>query len=315
MFSYAAAEGIRVSPLTSRVGWFCMRRLLVPFLLLVAFASLAAPAAAMPVAGEADDDAIVVVNGDVEVEHGELAKGVFIVDGDAHIRGRVDGDVVLVAGDAVVRGRIDGNLVTIAGRARLMPRARVGGPLIYGDEAPRLAPGARVAGEIEKESWLDSLDLLPLVGAFAFWLAMSISAAVLGIVFLLVAPRALDAAFEQARSRFWTAVGIGAGIFLVLPLVAFLSAITLAGLPLAIAIGLAMLPLAALAYVTAAWALGRALVKPPNGRILSFLVGLAILRALALIPALGILVWLAAVIAGLGLLGAAVTAARSEPAR
>ena len=69
-----------------------------------------------------------------------------------------------------------------------------------------------------------------------------------------------------------------------------------------------------LAYVTAAWALGRVLVKPPQGRIVSFLAGLAILRALALIPVLGMLVWLAAVIAGLGLLGAAVAAARSEPA-
>jgi len=270
---------------------------------------------AKPVAGETDDDAIVVINGDVEVERGELAEGVFIVNGDAYVRGRVDGDVILVAGDVIVRGRIDGNLVTIAGQARLAPRARVGGDLIYGDEAPRLAPGARVVGEIEEENWFDSLGLFPLVGAFAFWLAMSISAVVLGIAIVLIAPQALEAAFAQARRRFWTVVGIGAGIFVALPLVALFSAITLAGLPLAIGIGLALLPLAALAYVTAAWALGRALVKPPQSRILSFLAGLAILRALALIPVLGLLAWLVAVIVGLGLLGAAVAAARTEPAR
>lgn len=292
-----------------------MRRLLVIFAAIAAFALLAGPAQAKPVAGEADDDAIVVINGDVGVERGELAKGIFIVNGDAYVRGRVDGDVVLVAGDAIVRGRIDGNLVTIAGQARLAPWARIGGDLIYGEEAPRLAPGARVAGEIEKEDWFDSLGLFPLVGAFVFWLAMSISAAVLGLAVVLIAPQALEAAFAQARSRFWTAVGIGAGIFVALPLIAFLSAITLAGLPLAIGIGLALLPLAALAYVTAAWALGRALVKPPQSRILSFLAGLAILRALALIPVLGLLVWLAAVIVGLGLLGAAAAAARTEPAR
>ncbi len=291
-----------------------MRRLLVLLAALGALALLAAPAQAKPVAGEADDDAIVVINGDVEVEHGELAKGVYIVEGDAHIRGRVDGDVVLVAGDAVVRGRIDGNLVTIAGRAYLMPRARIGGDLIYADEPPRLAPGARVAGEIEEEDWLDSLGLFPFIGVFVFWLAMSISALVIGVAFVLLAPQALDAAFAQARDRFWTAVGIGAGVFVALPLIAFFSALTLAGLPLAIAIGLALLPLAALAYVTTAWALGRALVKPPSGRILSFLAGLAILRALALIPVLGVLVWLAAVIVGLGLLGGAVAAARAERA-
>lgn len=292
-----------------------MRRLLVLFAALAALALCAAPALAKPIAGEADDDAIIVINGDVEVEHGELAKGVFVVDGDAYIRGRVDGDVVLLSGDAIVRGRIDGNLVTIAGRARLASRARIGGDLIYADEPPRLAPGARVAGEIEEEDWLDSLGLFPFIGAFVFWLAMSISAVVLGIAVVLTAPRALDAAFEQARERFWTAVGIGAGIFVGLPLIAVFSAITLAGLPLAIGIGLALLPLAALAYVTTAWALGRALVRPPQSRILSLLAGLAILRALALIPVLGLLVWLAAVIVGFGLLGGAVAAARSQPAQ
>lgn len=276
---------------------------------------LAAPATARPVAGEADDNAIVVIAGDVGVERGEVADGVFIVNGDAYVRGRVDGDVILIAGDAIVRGRIDGNLVTIAGQARLAPRARIAGDLIYGDQAPRVAPGARVAGEVEKQSWGDLPGVLPFVGAFALWLAMSISAVVLGIALLLIAPQALEAAVAQARRRFWTAVGIGAGIFVALPLVALFSAITLAGLPLAIGIGLALLPLAALAYVTAAWALGRALVKPPQSRILSFLAGLAILRALALIPFLGLLVWLAAVIIGLGLLGAAIAAARSEPAR
>ena len=65
--------------------------------------------------------------------------------------------------------------------------------------------------------------------------------------------------------------------------------------------------------MTAAWALGRVIVKPPRERILSFLAGLAILRALALVPILGLLVWLAAVIVGLGLIGAAIGAAR-EPA-
>lgn len=274
-----------------------------------------APACAAPLRGEADDDAVVVINGDVTVGPGELSKGVFVVDGDAHIVGRVDGDVVLVAGDALVGGRVDGDLVTIAGRARLLPKARVGGDLIYGDERPRVAPTATVVGEIEKEDWTDSLGLLPFIGAFVFWLAMSISAAILGILLLLIAPRAADAAMAQVESRFWTAVGIGAGIFVALPLAAFIAAITLVGLPLALALGLALLPLAAVAYVTAAWALGRTLVKPPGNRIVSFLAGLAILRAAALLPILGVLVWLGAVIVGLGLLGAAIAAVRPKPAR
>lgn len=255
-----------------------------------------------------------MINGDVAVERGETIDGVFIVNGDARISGRVDGDVILVAGDALVSGHVDGNLVTIAGRARLLPTARVEGDLIYGDERPRVAPAATVEGKIEKEGWTDSLGLFPFIGAFVFWLAIGISAAVLGILLLLIAPRAADAVFAQARGRIGPTIAIGIAIFIVLPLLAGISAITLVGLPLAIGIGLALLPLGAIAYVTAAWVLGRAIVKPPRGRILAFLAGLAILRVAALVPILGLLVWLAAIIVGLGLIGAAIGAARQPTA-
>lgn len=290
-----------------------MRRLslaVIPLLALFFFA--VASAAAAPLGGD-DKDAIVVVSGDVAVERGETVEGIFVVDGDARIAGHVDGDVILVAGDAVVSGQIDGSLVTIAGRARLLPKARIDGDLVFGDEEPRLVPGAFVGGEIEDEGWDDSLGLLPFIGAFVFWLAVSVSTALLGVLLVLLAPRAADAVMRQAESRFWTAVGIGAGIFIGLPILVFVATITLVGLPFAIGLGLALLPLAALGYVAAAWALGRLIVKPPRNRILSFLAGLAILRAVALIPVVGLLAWLAAVIVGLGLLGAAIVAARGEP--
>jgi cytoskeletal protein CcmA (bactofilin family) len=285
-----------------------MRRALV--LLVASLALLAAAPGAAAQSGGDTEEATVVINGDVTVERGETVEGVFIVNGDARIAGRVDGDVVLAAGDALVSGRVDGNLVTIAGQARLLPTASVGGDLIYGDERPQVAPAATVDGSIEKEDWADSIGLFPFIGAFVFWLAMSISAAVLGILLLLIAPRAADAVFAQARERIGPTIAIGIAILIVLPLAALLAAITLVGLPLGIGIGLALLPLAAIAYVTSAWALGRAIVKPPRGQIIAFLAGLAILRALALVPILGVLIWLAAVVVGLGLIGGAIGAAR-----
>ncbi len=274
---------------------------------------LAAPAGAMAQTGGGADEAVVVINGDVMVERGEVVEGVFIVNGDARIVGRVDGDVLIVSGDALVAGGIDGNLVTISGRARLLPTARVSGDLSYGDERPVLAPAAAVDGSVEKENWTGSVDLFPFIGALLLWFAVTVSSLVLGLILLLIAPRAADAIHARARERIGTAIALGIAIFIVLPLAVFISAITILGLPLAMGIGLALAPLFAIAYVTAAWALGRAIVKPPRGRILSFLAGLAILRVLALVPILGVLVWLAAVIVGLGLIGAAIGAAR-EPA-
>ncbi len=291
-----------------------MRRLLVLATTLLALLHLAQVAAAAPLHGEADDDTVIVVNGDVEVGLGETSQSIFIVKGNARIAGLVEGDVVLLDGDARIRGHVTGDVVTIAGRAHLLQTATVEGDVLYGDERPRIAPQVTVGGKVQKEGWTDSLDLLPFIGAFVFWLAMSISAAILGILLLLLAPRAADAVFAQVKARFWTAVGIGIGVTVALPAIVLVAAIALVGLPLAIALGLALLPLAAVAYVTAAWALGRLIVGPPRNRLLAFLAGLAILRAIALVPFFGALVWLGAVIVGLGLLSAATVAARAEPA-
>jgi hypothetical protein len=286
--------------------------LLVP----IALAALALPvtAGAARTSG-GGGDAVVVISGDVTVPRGETVGDVVVVDGDVALAGRAEGDVVLLSGDAVVSGRIDGELVTLAGRARLLPRAFVGGDVSYGDERPLVSGDARVLGDVTKTDWPDSLDLLPFVGAFVLWLAIGISAALLGCLLLLIVPRAADALRDRSRERLGPVIAIGIAIAICLPVAAVIAAITLVGLPLAIGILLALLPLGAIAYVAAAWVLGARVLGPPRSRILSFLAGLAILRLLALIPVLGFLVGLAAAIFGLGLIGAAIGAAREEQPR
>lgn len=295
-----------------------MRRI-SSLLVLVAIAALALPAAAS--AAETSDregDAIVVISGDVSIPRGETVDGVYIASGDLRLAGRVDGDVVLAAGDATVSGRIDGDLVTFGGQARLLPRAYVGGDVTYSDERPIVAGSAIVRGDVSKESWDGWDEFLPFIGAFFLWLGLSISMAILGVLLLLIAPRAADALYARSRERIGPVIAIGIAIGICLPLAAAIALVTLVGIPLSFLIWLALLPLAALAYVTAAYALGRRMVGEPRSRFWAFLAGLAVLRALALIPFLGFLVGLAAVVVGLGLLGAAIGAARDpepEPAQ
>jgi cytoskeletal protein CcmA (bactofilin family) len=285
-------------------------------LLLIALGAFALPtgAFAAPTSSEGDGDAIVVVSGDVTVSRDEAVDGIVVASGDVRLAGHCEGDVVLFSGDAVISGRIDGDLVTFVGQARLLPSAFVTGDVSYGDERPVVSGDAIVKGDVTDAEWPDSLDLLPFLGAFLLWLAVGVSAAILGVLLLLIAPRAADAIQARSRERVGPLIAIGFAIAISLPIAAGIAAITLVGLPLAIAIGLALLPLAAVAYVASAWALGRAIVKPPRARIASFLAGLAILRAAALVPFLGLFVGLAATIFGLGLIGAAIGAARERPA-
>lgn len=291
-----------------------MRRLWPAITLIALLAPLAIPAGAGATEARNDGDAIVVIVGDVAVQPDEAVDGVFVVSGDVTIDGLVDGGVVVLSGDVVVSGTVDGDLFLASGEARLLPTAEVTGDVRYGDQRPLVAPGATVGGEVEKEDWSDIGPGFAIAAFLAVWLTLSVSAALLGLLLILVAPRAADAVAARSRERIGPLIAIGIAIAIALPLLVVLAAATALGLPLAIALGLALLPLAAIAYVASAWALGRRIVGPPRNRYLAFLAGIGILSAVGLIPVLGPLVWLAATVFGLGLLGAAIGAAREGPA-
>lgn len=291
-----------------------LKRLSSAAALLALLALLVAPAG-VGAAGTSEGhegDAVVVISGDVSVPRGEAVEGVFVVAGDVTIRGHVSGDVAVLSGDILVTGTIDGNLFVASGNARLGPSAEVGGDVSYGDERPDVSLDARVDGDVEKLDWPDLGSALG-IGWILIWLAMSISFALLGALLILIAPRAADSLDARSRERIGPTIAIGIAIAIALPVTIGIAAVTLVGLPLAFGLLLALLPLGAIAYTATAWALGRRVLGPPRHRILSFLVGLAILRALALVPILGLFIGLVAVVLGLGLIGAAIGAARNQP--
>lgn len=277
-----------------------MRRLVVALVALFTLVS-AGPALAAP-----GDDRVVLV-GDVLVDRDEVAGDVVVADGDVVIRGTVEGDVILAAGDVTIRGRVDGDVVTFAGTATLGRRAQVGGDLHYGDNKPVVTPGARVDGETKRFS--GELKGVGAGIAIGFWLAMSLSLLVLGLLLLVLAPRAGDAIARTARAKLGVSILIGVLAIILLPIIAVLACVSILGLPLGIVLLLALVPLYAISYVTAAFVIGNRIVK--GSRIPAFLVGLLILRLLALIPIVGGLIGLLATIVGLGVLLKTLLRARS----
>lgn len=287
-----------------------MRRYVPLLILSMLFVSLPQTAAAKD-----DPQDQVVISGDVNVLPGRTVGDVVVVDGAVNVGGRVEGDVVAVSGPVRVAGTVDGTISAVSDRVTLLPTARVTGDVQYGDESPRVLPGATVDGKVSDEGW-DQLNDFPwgVVGAFAWWLAVSISALVLGLVLLALAPRAADAAFGAVQTAIGPVIGWGAVLFVGLPIVAVVALITLVGIPLGLGLLLALVPLGALGYVTACYLLGRRLVKEPRSRMVAFLAGWGILRVLAIVPFLSTLAWLAAVIVGLGALLVALWRARATTA-
>jgi cytoskeletal protein CcmA (bactofilin family) len=271
-----------------------MKRILVALVLLCALA----PAAPALAASDSSKERIVIV-GAVTVDRHDTSNDVVVVDGDVLIRGTVRGDVIAVDGDVTIRGKVTGDVTTVAGTARLGRRARVGGDLTYFDHKPVVARGAKIDGKTKK---FDNGKLtVPLgVAAIGFWLAVSLSALVLGLLLLLLAPRAGEAIAKTAKTRLGASIGVGILAFILLPILGVLACVTILGLPFGVGLLAALFPLYAIAYVTTAFFVGRLIRK--SARIGAFVVGLVILRLLALIPFVGGLFGLIAIILGLGLL-------------
>lgn len=279
-----------------------MRRLLLVALLVLCWL---VPAANASADATADGDDRIVLVGSVLVDRDEVAGDLLVLDGDVLVRGTVTGDVIVVDGDVTIRGTVQGDVVTVAGLATLGRAGRVQGDVVYAGEEPVLTPGSQVAGEIQKFDVADA-GVLGAIGAF---IAITLSMFLLGLILLLLAPRAGDAVAATAKAKPGLSALVGLLAFFLIPIIAIAAFFTVVGIPLGVVLLLLLLPLYAISYVAAAFALGRRILK--GSRILAFLVGLVILGLLSLIPIAGGLIVFLATLFGLGLLIMTLLRARS----
>jgi hypothetical protein len=244
----------------------------------------------------------IVVDAPVHVRAGETSGDIVLLDGSVRVDGRVDGYLISLGAPVTIFGRVDGDVYSLSEPIRLGPRAVVDGDVYYGDEKPVRARGSRVTGDVKE---LDAGELLTPFGIaahIAIWIAVSASSLVLGLLMLWLAPGVAGTTLATARRRPGPAIAVGLAGWIALPLAAFVALVTLIGIPLGIVLLAALLPLAALSYVTSLWLLGRTILPAPRARAVAFLAGWGILRLIALIPVVGWLVWAAATVFGLGVL-------------
>jgi len=274
--------------------------LFVPVLLLPVLMTIGATAALAQATGPGTaDDALVVITGRVEIPAGDRVGDVIVVDGDVTVEGTVSGDLFVVNGDVTISGTVEGTATVVNGDVVVSDGATIQGDLTTGSTAS-VAPGATIGGEQRRVDFDFVFGRAAIVGAILTWIAVAVSMLVLGIVFLAFAPRAAEAIATTAVTKIGPTIGWGFAMFFGIPIAAGLAIVTLVGIPLGVAVLLAMALVYAFAGMAAAYAVGRALVKPPTSRFVSYLAGWAILAGATLVPFLGGLVWIAAIVYGLG---------------
>ena len=131
---------------------------------------------------------VVSVDGPAVI-NGVVTDKVYVGRGDARINGRVTGDVLVVDGDATVNGRVGGDVIAVSGRVTVHTGARVSGDVVSRRD-PHVASGT-VAGKVRHFN-LSSIFRGFLIAFLLFsWLAVTFSVAILGLLFVLLFPRAM----------------------------------------------------------------------------------------------------------------------------
>jgi len=246
-----------------------------------------------------------VVSGDGSARiNGDVNDDVYVGSGNVRVDGHVTGNVLVVDGDAIINGRVGGDVISLLGRVTVRGGAHVGGDVV--SRRPAQVASGTVGGDVRRLNLGSVLRGFLITFLLFLWLAVTVSGAILGLLFLLLFPRAADATVAAGR-RFWLSLGWGALIGIVGPILAVLVLVTIVGIPLGLGVLSALNFLTPLGYIAASLLLGRRMVRGTSSgaRIGAFFAGFGILRAVALLPGIGVVVFFLASLYGLGALAIA----------
>jgi hypothetical protein len=261
--------------------------------------TLALPAAAQDRSSRVDTDDQIVLNGRLIVPRGQSIGSGVIFNGPAIVEGTVRETLVVFHGRVVITGRVGEDVVVFNGNVLVRRGARINGDLVT-RQTPRIEQGATIGGSQQRVATKFDFKRLGIASRFAWWIAFSISILILGLILLALAPGLDGAIIDAVRRRTGASIGFGAGLFFLIPIAAVILLVLIVTIPLGLFLLLSLALIYGVGYALGVLSVGRLLIKPPSSRFVAFLVGWAILRALALIPVLGGLLWLAAAILGLG---------------
>lgn len=267
---------------------------------------------AMPAAAQEDKaaEALVVLSGAADVPPGERVGDLVVFHGSSTVDGTVDGFLTAFDAPVTISGRVNGDVVVFNGRVELASGANVTGDVVSRN-APVVASDATIGGSTRRVQTNFNWEGFGWAGRLAWWLAVSVSTLLAGLVLLWLVGRGGTRILEAGRTGIGPSIGWGLLLFFGLPILGIVVLLTIVGIPLGLGLLAALALIYAVGYTATAWILGRSILRAPTAWVVAFLVGWGILRVAALIPVLGGLAWFAAVVFGLGALTVAIWRARS----
>lgn len=238
-----------------------------------------------------------------------VGKRAWLAGNSVEVDGRIAGELRAAASEVTIAGTVEGDVMVQAESLRILPSARINGSLLYhSPKEAQIEPGASIAGEVTHRP-LERPDVPSAKkaarGAAVLFLCMLLVA---GIVYFLLFPRFSVAAAEAIGERPWASLGLGVAVLFATPPVAVALMITAVGALLGLVAFMLYLPLLLVGFLTGMLFAGGLLLRlvgrggtaSRGWRVLSLLVAFVVLGLLGLVPVLGFLLTLAALVFGLG---------------
>jgi cytoskeletal protein CcmA (bactofilin family) len=210
-----------------------------------------------------------------------------------------------------INGRIAGNLRVRARSVSLAKGAIVDGDAVFETlDEPQIDVGATIRGRqtvtMPMRHQVDRRNIFVTWGAAVLF---GVGAGlVLGIILLIAARPFVERAIDAVRDAPVRSALVGLAVFILVPLVASLIMVTVVGIPIGLLILLAFPLAVAIGLVLAAFGLADRILnrdraeRSAGGQFVSLLVGVIILAVVGLIPILGFVVGVLALLVGLGAL-------------
>ncbi|MGB3472460.1 MAG: hypothetical protein WBA51_16720 [Erythrobacter sp.] len=264
------------------------------------------------------DDVIIAGGEIVADEDFDIGGTAVIVGGDVRFEAPVGQDLRIGANDIFVNSVVPGTARLSGDTIVLGPKARIGGDLLYRGSSLTVDSAAVIEGDrtqLEASEPFAAEEIGKGAGLMFLYFGLStlFSYFVIVAMLVLIVPRLMQSTSQMLERKPLQALGIGVLFAVIAPVLGLVLIQTGLGLPLAVFLFVASLALTPIAVAVSAHFLGmftRKLItrksRDPEStfeRIVWPLAGVVILLGLCLVPLVGLLVLLFAMLFGLGAFG------------
>lgn len=259
--------------------------------------------------GVGDDLAVLVAEGKLS---GSVGRDILAIAGGFDLLGVVGRDVRAQVFRLGVDGSVGRDVLVRTDRLRLGADTAIGGDLLYqaGADA-RVADGAEVSGQLIRRQVIAPVWARAVTRLFAILSLLGFVVA--GFVGLWVFRGLSARSVQTVREHPWRSAALGFGVLVIPPLLVMPLFLTLVGIPVALVLLLMWLSALFLGPLPAVTAAGVRLLDGKGGAAAALLVGTLVWRGtMWLLPLIAALIYLAALVVGLGAYASAAWTLRRE---